>query len=758
MLKSRKGTKIYKNFIISYIITLMLPLLIMSVIVLYHFINEMKQEVEINIRNPLIKSIDNFDLYIEQLTKTSLQIELNDSLRNINIQEAPYRAIDLKNELLKYNTNSFIDEIFFYNYADNYVSSFNYLCTLDVFNNFVLYSDLSIFNLQEFKESEKQMGYCYFPADSINLANIQNHLMYINKIPTYSSKSYGILMYMIPESSIKTVIDPAIGENSCVVMVDPDTKNILFHFSDKNNPELINSFQNILHSVSNLEEIRKLNINNKKYSSYVIESGKVPYLFIQLMPEDLLSSKINRIRMVYLISMIAIIIISGFVISILMRINYRPIKNLKNLLEENLMPSSKNISREKLNEIELLEYALLQYNKENVDLREFASSNKAAVKNYLIDCFLAGQASKIDNIMQTCSNIDLQFNKNYYCVIIVKTGNIQKITLSEAEQIVSSINIPDEFQTIVHRDIRLNNIVVILGCDTKDENQSKVLALKLIKSFIGKYQSDLRVGVGCFYNSMFQINYSHEEALKVLEYNNILSKSNIICFSDISKKGEKSIQYPFDLFESLENSIRKNDIFSIRDTINQLVYYMKDKNLSMYWAKNICFDTANTITKELLKKYSNSPLLNKPYIERIYGSDINTFEDIESIMEEISDDITNYLKVDQASYELKLLQQIIKYIQENYPNPEFTLQNLADSIQMSTPYISQYFKKNTDYTISEYVTRLRMEKAKDLLLKTEMTVQEIASSVGYYSVSSFIRKFREKEKITPGQYKNKFSS
>ena len=98
-----------------------------------------------------------------------------------------------------------------------------------MFNNFVLYSDLSIFNLQEFKESEKQMGYCYFPANSINLANIQNHLMYINKIPTYSSKSYGILMYMIPESSIKTVIDPAIGENSCVVMVDR-TKTYCFIF------------------------------------------------------------------------------------------------------------------------------------------------------------------------------------------------------------------------------------------------------------------------------------------------------------------------------------------------------------------------------------------------------------------------------------------------------------------------------------------------------------------------------------------------
>ena len=126
-------------------------------------------------------------------------------------------------------------------------------------------------------------------------------------------------------------------------------------------------------------------------------------------------------------------------------------------------------------------------------------------------------------------------------------------------------------------------------------------------------------------------------------------------------------------------------------------------------------------------------------------------------MREISDDITNYLNEDTQSYELKLLQQIVKYIRDNYPDPEFSLQSLADSLQMSTPYLSQYFKKNTDFTISEYVNRLRMEKAKDLLLKTELSVQEIAAQVGYYSVSSFIRKFREKENVTPGQFKKKYA-
>jgi AraC-like DNA-binding protein len=50
-----------------------------------------------------------------------------------------------------------------------------------------------------------------------------------------------------------------------------------------------------------------------------------------------------------------------------------------------------------------------------------------------------------------------------------------------------------------------------------------------------------------------------------------------------------------------------------------------------------------------------------------------------------------------------------------------------------------------------------MEKAKDLLLKTGMNVQEIAVQVGYYSVSSFIRKFRETENVTPGQFKKKYA-
>ena len=153
----------------------------------------------------------------------------------------------------------------------------------------------------------------------------------------------------------------------------------------------------------------------------------------------------------------------------------------------------------------------------------------------------------------------------------------------------------------------------------------------------------------------------------------------------------------------------------------------------------------------------DSSLLRKPYFEKIYGTQITSYDDIADIMNEIIHDLVNYMKVGEESYDLELLQKISQYIKSNYTNPQFSLQNLADSIQMSPPYLSQYFKKKTNYTIFEYVTKLRMRMAKQLLIKTDLNVSDIAFKVGYYSTSSFIRKFKELEGITSGQYKKKYS-
>jgi AraC-like DNA-binding protein len=78
---------------------------------------------------------------------------------------------------------------------------------------------------------------------------------------------------------------------------------------------------------------------------------------------------------------------------------------------------------------------------------------------------------------------------------------------------------------------------------------------------------------------------------------------------------------------------------------------------------------------------------------------------------------------------------------------------MADTLGLSISYVSRIFKTSMDETVMEYVNRLRMEKAKELLRTTQMPVKEIVEFVGYKDASSFIRKFRQFGHLTPLEYR-----
>ena len=101
--------------------------------------------------------------------------------------------------------------------------------------------------------------------------------------------------------------------------------------------------------------------------------------------------------------------------------------------------------------------------------------------------------------------------------------------------------------------------------------------------------------------------------------------------------------------------------------------------------------------------------------------------------------------------------ELLAYIQEHYTE-KITLAMLAGEFHLSEKYISWYFKENFYISFIQYVSHLRMMKAKDLLLITEQPVTEIAFSCGYPSVNYFIRSFKREHGVTPLQYRKQFKS
>ena len=98
--------------------------------------------------------------------------------------------------------------------------------------------------------------------------------------------------------------------------------------------------------------------------------------------------------------------------------------------------------------------------------------------------------------------------------------------------------------------------------------------------------------------------------------------------------------------------------------------------------------------------------------------------------------------------------EMVSYIQQNFTG-KILLKEFGEQFHLSEKYISRYFKEHFHITISQYVTYLRLEHAKQLLQDTDIPVTEVAMQSGYQNVSYFIRSFKKTYGRSPLKYRNK---
>ncbi len=101
-----------------------------------------------------------------------------------------------------------------------------------------------------------------------------------------------------------------------------------------------------------------------------------------------------------------------------------------------------------------------------------------------------------------------------------------------------------------------------------------------------------------------------------------------------------------------------------------------------------------------------------------------------------------------------VIQEILNYLEVNF-NQDISLSGLADRLKLSASYLSRLFKQEVGVNLMQHLTSLRIERAKQLLVNTNLNVNEIGQSLGYLSAHSFIRVFKNSVGVTPGLYRSK---
>ncbi|MBP5610548.1 MAG: helix-turn-helix transcriptional regulator [Clostridia bacterium] len=100
--------------------------------------------------------------------------------------------------------------------------------------------------------------------------------------------------------------------------------------------------------------------------------------------------------------------------------------------------------------------------------------------------------------------------------------------------------------------------------------------------------------------------------------------------------------------------------------------------------------------------------------------------------------------------------EIKNYLLQHYAE-KITLESISERFHFSVSYCNNVFKKEMKRSIVDYVIEERMRKAKELLAYTDYSLPEIAVQVGYEDYNYFSRQFKKHAKITPTQYRARFS-
>ena len=223
--------------------------------------------------------------------------------------------------------------------------------------------------------------------------------------------------------------------------------------------------------------------------------------------------------------------------------------------------------------------------------------------------------------------------------------------------------------------------------------------------------------------------------------NEFLLDTNNIGIKDKIKK--------FD-FNEFSNLIKMKKFNIAINMIDEYVNYAIDLRIDEYNVKNLIKNLLYNFVISLEPYKIETDELRKKYFEVIdevaYSYDF--IEKVNEILLELRDIISKNVNVEE-----KRIIEILEYINEHYDKP-LELSDISKAFNFNYYYLSFYFNNHRKEGFSEYLNRIRIEKACDLLKENKFYVSEISSMVGYSDHSYFCRVFKKQTGYTPSNYRS----
>ena len=279
--------------------------------------------------------------------------------------------------------------------------------------------------------------------------------------------------------------------------------------------------------------------------------------------------------------------------------------------------------------------------------------------------------------------------------------------------------------------------------------------LELIRTSVCKHLGfTVTIGVGTEKNGLFDVSASYKESMVALKNKLTIGKNRIILYSSVADYGIKGNLFTSEHRSQLLMNMRTVDETEVLKLIKQIFMKMRGENIHHEILFVVCIEMVAVCLEFIvevglgLKDILPNNQLN--VIEEIQSK--RSIDEMESWIEGIFQYTLETIKRNKSSKASKLIEEVRKYIRNNYGNDELSIEEIARNLFVNYAHLCFIFKRDTGVTINEYLTELRIKKAKELFDGGNTLVLDVAGRVGYSDANYFGKCFKKYYGLTPSKY------
>lgn len=731
-MKKIKHSRLFYQYLLSYIFILFVPLVVLSIFIYSYVLNILKDEIYVNNKNTLQKAKDTIESQMQNVTSLEHKVYLGESLEGFQLQKDTIMAINAQQTLEDYcQINPFLLDMAYYQEDDAYIITSGSSCRKeDFWSKMYLYEE---WGYEQFLEELKQNDRTFF-VEAQNVSNGTNDLgRIVTLVIPLSGKSERCVIMLIDESFFANVMPQTDVEEEVSAIVSVDGRIIV----SRGEQSLMDAVYDSVYEDKNINEVT---IHGNKYLRTQIYSEDYQWNYESLVLISRIEEKVFCVRLMMTVVCMFVCIAGAVGIIYFMKRNYIPIHSLE-------ITSNKILkNEEQRNEIDHVKAVLEYLDQQNKKLRADEEVKNLALKESFLSKWMSGQYENEEQLREQANKVGILLNRSIYQAAIIRVSHF----LPEQEQAIKNalvVSVFPDVDVFLKVQPETQRILLVVGFDEDKEAHIDKYYSKALDVLQKNIEVESCLAMGEQVKQALLLKDSYMGASKALEYRLILYEQKIIRYEEVMSRENGTLDIKPN---ELGSYIKNKDIEGLEKFLAAALDEIKQKNVHIRRIRMQCNDFIYALERTIEAVNRDYFIENPLYYDISRVLQYDNFYELIEIIHIIGCDIIDHLNEFSGR---TIVDELVRYILDHCYSADFSTTAMAEEFKMSLPYLSQYFKKHMGMNLLDYVTERKIGKAKELLKDTDMAIKDISEQVGYYSVNSFNRRFKQVTGYTPGEWR-----